>query len=158
MSITPDGAGSDPAPKPKLKTTPARPKEHKLGWKSRDLTELRREHAEKLDLIISRMLDRFRDGLDEIPVRMLAIPIGILMDKRQALDQVPSLSSTQNNTVVINGFSRGDAMAFLTGAKAEAKAGDGLHTIGNANDNAIDLAPAQVVAVATPAVMIRDQP
>ncbi len=106
MADTPD--------KNQLKAPPI----HKLGWKSRDLAELRREHAEKLDRIIAGMLDRFETEMDSIPVRMLAVPIGILIDKRLAMDQGPATNTTTNNTVVINGISRADAMAFLNGSQA----------------------------------------
>lgn len=94
------------------------PLSHKLGWKSHDLAELRKEHAQKLDRLISKTMDRFEKELDSIPGRYLAIPIGILIDKRLALDTVPSSTVTQNNTVVINGFSRAEAFAFLNGAQA----------------------------------------
>lgn len=89
---------------------------HKLGQAlARDLTEMRAKISSDLYRVRDKMLARLEYMLDnnpdDITFANLSIGYGILTDKQLLLEQGPV--STTNNTIVINGLSRAQALGFL---------------------------------------------
>lgn len=133
-----------------IEPAPERCQTHKLGRaETRDLTQLRKRQAEDLARVTDKLLARIETQLDspaKIPLGQAVFAFGVLMDKRLLLESGPNTVTT-NNTVVINGFSRADAMAFLSGTKA----GNGFSPPNPSIPNpAIDLQPTPSVVVNSP--------
>jgi hypothetical protein len=69
--------------------------------------------ARKLDKLIGLLTDQLEAKADKISPGTLPISLAILMDKRATLDHLPAPAHHQ--TIVINGMSRQDALALLSG-------------------------------------------
>lgn len=91
---------------------------HKLGYvPTRDLATLKARASHDMDRVRGKVLARMELLLDKyaskITFQQLAITYGILTDKQLILESGPA--QTTNNTIVINGLSRDQALGLLRG-------------------------------------------
>lgn len=96
----------------------AGPKERRLT-RAQDLSavEYREEQRKKLQRVLTSLADRLEKEVANLPTTSLAINIGILSDKLQALDAVSPAPIANQTNIQINGLDRASIVTLLKGGK-----------------------------------------